>query len=114
MVHVAKTGRIKNPLSGIPKDQLLLDVESFAIEHDLGDIRDLLQKGAIVAQNPYGLEDMMELDDSDRMILRDEVVHRWRHPKILYFTIVINSIAAAIQGWDQVSRYLHSGIFIKY
>lgn len=27
--------------------------------------------------------------------------HRWHHPKILYFTVILNSIAAAIQGWDQ-------------
>ena len=29
------------------------------------------------------------------------MTHRWRHPRILYFTIILNSIAAAIQGWDQ-------------
>jgi len=33
--------------------------------------------------------------------LREEVTHRWKHPKTLYFTIILNSIAAAIQGWDQ-------------
>lgn len=97
-----KVDRIKNPLRGIPKDQLLLDVDTFATEHDLTDIRDLLRKGAVVAQSPFGLEHLIELDDTDRTVLRDEIVHRWRHPKILYFTIVMNSIAAAIQGWDQV------------
>jgi hypothetical protein len=33
--------------------------------------------------------------------LREEVTHRWKHPRILYYTIILNSIAAAIQGWDQ-------------
>jgi len=29
------------------------------------------------------------------------LIHRWRQPWALYMTIVLNSIAAAIQGWDQ-------------
>jgi hypothetical protein len=61
----------------------------------------LLRKGALVAQNPHLFETLPELDDQDRNTLRDEITHRWRHPRILYFTIILNSIAAAIQGWDQ-------------
>jgi hypothetical protein len=37
--------------------------------------------------------------------LREEVTHRWKHPWALYFTIILNSIAAAIQGWDQEGAY---------
>lgn len=61
----------------------------------------VLRKGALVAQNPHDIAQIEELDESDRHILRNEVTHRWAQPKILYFTIVLNSIAAAIQGWDQ-------------
>lgn len=61
----------------------------------------MLRKGALVAQNPLGIDEITELDDTDRRILREEVTHRWRHPKTLYYTIILNSIAAAIQGWDQ-------------
>ncbi|KAK5083391.1 hypothetical protein LTR24_007681 [Lithohypha guttulata] len=96
------TGEIKNPLAGVPKDQLLQDVDLFAEEHHLTEIRDLLRKGALVAQSPAAIEHIVELDDTDRQVLRDEVTHKWRHPKTLYFTITLNSIAAAIQGWDQV------------
>lgn len=67
------------------------------------DILPLLRKGALVAQNPAGFEEIEDLDESDKAALRHEVTHRWQHPKALYFTIVLNSIAAAIQGWDQVS-----------
>ncbi|KAA6406412.1 MAG: MFS SP galactose:H+ symporter [Lasallia pustulata] len=95
------TGEIKNPLAGIPKQQLLEDVEAFAAEADLTDILPLLQKGALVAQNPPGIDRIVELNEEDRQALRDEVTYRWRHPKTLYFTIILNSIAAAIQGWDQ-------------
>jgi hypothetical protein len=61
----------------------------------------LLRKGALVAQSPHQIENIPELDETEREKLRDEVTHRWRHPRTLYFTIIMNSIAAAIQGWDQ-------------
>lgn len=99
---VTKISRIKNPLTGIPKDQLLEDVDNFATSNGLTDIQDILRKGALVAQAPHAIEHIVELDETDRTILRNEVTHRWRHPRTLYFTIVLNSIAAAIQGWDQV------------
>ncbi|QVM11100.1 hypothetical protein D8B26_005751 [Coccidioides posadasii str. Silveira] len=95
------TGEIRNPLSDIPKDQLLRDVENFASKKNMTDILPLLQKGALVAQNPADFENIPELDESDREALRNEVTHRWRHPWALYYTIGLNSIAAAIQGWDQ-------------
>ncbi|KFY55622.1 hypothetical protein V496_06944 [Pseudogymnoascus sp. VKM F-4515 (FW-2607)] len=95
------TGEIKNPLIGIPKDQLIQDVEEFASEFDLREMVPILIKGALVAQNPAGIDEITELDDEDRRILREEVTHKWKHPRILYLTIMLNSVAAAIQGWDQ-------------
>ena len=92
---------IKNPLAGIPKDQLLADVENYAHANDLTDILPDLRKGALVAQDPRGIDHIEELSAEERSILHAEITHRWRHPRILYFAIVLNSIAAAIQGWDQ-------------
>lgn len=77
------------------------DVESFAAEFQLQELLPLLRKGALAAQSPESVEDIAELDASEKEALRNEVLHRWRQPKILYFTIILNSIAAAIQGWDQ-------------
>ena len=65
------------------------------------DILPLLRKGALVAQDPRGIDHIPELSEEERFTLHDEQIHRWRHPRILYFTIILNSIAAAIQGWDQ-------------
>jgi hypothetical protein len=76
------------------------DVESFANEHQLRDILPDLIKGALVTQNPHGIEQISELDEIDRQHLSDEVTQKWKHPRALYFTIVLNSIAAAVQGWD--------------
>ncbi|KAI3558852.1 hypothetical protein CABS02_00892 [Colletotrichum abscissum] len=95
-------GEIKNPLKGIPKAQLLEQVTAYRRKHDLPeDILPLLKKGALVAQNPALFESIEELDEAERDALRQEVTHRWKHPWALYYTIILNSIAAAIQGWDQ-------------
>lgn len=95
------TGEIKNPLVGIPKEQLLQDVREFAAEYEITELEPYLIKGALVAQSPHHIDQIHELDDEDRRVLREEITHRWKHPRILYFTIILNSIAAAIQGWDQ-------------
>jgi hypothetical protein len=93
--------RIRNPLVGIPKEALIKDVENFAREHQLEEITPILIKGALVAQAPALIDEIEELDEADRQAIREEVTHRWKLPKILYITIILNSIAAAIQGWDQ-------------
>ena len=95
-------GRIRNPLLGISREDLMADVELFATESGLTEMIDLLRKGALVAQNPHHIEHLPELTDVERDALRSEITHRWKQPRILYFTIILNSIAAAIQGWDQV------------
>lgn len=99
-----KGTRIRNPLVGVPKAELLADVEQFATDNNLMDILPLLKKGALLAQNPRDLDKIDGLEDSERADILMEVTHRWRHPKTLYFTIILNSIAAAIQGWDQTGK----------
>ena len=54
-----------------------------------------------MAQNSGSFDNIPELDSEERQVLRQEITHRWKHPWALYYTIVLNSIAAAIQGWDQ-------------
>lgn len=61
----------------------------------------LLQKGALVAQDPPAFESIEELDDHERDALRNEVLHKWRQPVALYFTVILCSVGAAVQGWDQ-------------
>ena len=102
------SGEIKNPLLGIPKAQLLAQVEAFATKYDMHEQLPLLRKGALIAQNPIDFENLAELDDADRDIIRTEATHRWKHPWAMYFTIILNSIAAAIQGWDQTGSNVRS------
>jgi hypothetical protein len=77
------------------------NVEAFAHQHELVEILPLLRKGALAAQSPTETDYITELTDVDRLVIREEVTRRWKHPWALYYTIVLNSIAAAIQGWDQ-------------
>jgi len=94
--------RVTNPLEGIPQDQLLTEVETFARDKNLEDKTSILKKGALVAQDPAGFESLTQLDENEKDILRREVAHRWSHPMALYWTIIICSIGAAVQGWDQI------------
>ncbi|KAH7079582.1 D-xylose-proton symporter [Paraphoma chrysanthemicola] len=94
-------GEVRNPLVGIPKAQLLADVRAFAQENGLEAEEPLLVKGALFAQSPTLFEEIEELEEADRLAIREEFTNRFKLPRTLYLTIVLNSVAAAIQGWDQ-------------
>jgi len=96
--------RIRNPLEGIPRDQLLLRAEEFCQEKGLTEHVALFRKGAIVAQNPHDYEQISgaeALNEDEKRALKDEVEHKWRLPRKLFLTIATCSIGAAVQGWDQ-------------
>ncbi|KAG5642035.1 hypothetical protein DXG03_003761 [Asterophora parasitica] len=93
--------KIQNPLHGIPKATLFQQVETFAQEQGMEDILPLLKKGALLAQHPGDFETIPELDDADREVIRRETTHKWSQPRDLYMTVVVCSLAAAVQGWDQ-------------
>ncbi|CAO1596963.1 MAG: hypothetical protein LQ349_003116 [Xanthoria aureola] len=95
------TARIQNPLAGIPRTNLFKNVEDFAVEVGMTEQTSLLQKGALVAQDPPAFESIELLDEAEKDALRNEVLHKWRQPWSLYFTVVLCSIGAAVQGWDQ-------------
>ncbi|KAG5984132.1 hypothetical protein E4U55_005931 [Claviceps digitariae] len=94
---------VDNPLRHLSREELLTKVTDFHQQKNLQDDIDLslLEKGALVAQDPANFENLDLLDEADKNALRQEVTHRWKHPWPLYYTIILNSIAAAIQGWDQ-------------
>lgn len=89
--------RISNPLAGIPKEQLVLQVEEFAQEKGLTDVLPLLVKGALVAQDPSNSINVEGIDESERDAINNETLHRWRQPKSLYLTVIVCSIGAAVQ-----------------
>ncbi|KAF8527257.1 hypothetical protein JB92DRAFT_2868261 [Gautieria morchelliformis] len=95
------SARIRNPLAGISRKRLMADVDKFAQEQNMTDISFLLRKGALVAQNPPAFESIEGLDENEREALRNEVVHKWSQPRALYLTVILCSVGAAVQGWDQ-------------
>lgn len=76
---------------------MLRNVEEFAEEYNVMDILPELKKGALVARDPTEFETVADLTELELTALRDEVLHKWRQPRSLYFTIILCSIGAAVQ-----------------
>ncbi|KAI0202505.1 sugar transporter-domain-containing protein [Astrocystis sublimbata] len=96
--------KIRNPLAGISRSQLLADVDNFTREHNMDEYAQLLRKGALVAQDPTCFEDIQgaeALDEAEIYALKREITHKWSVPKTLYLTVATCSIGACVQGWDQ-------------
>ena len=93
--------RVSNPLADIPRNELMRDVEAFAQEKGLTDQIENLKKGALIAQEPGNSEDLDLLSEEEKDWLRYEAAHKWKHPTKLYYTVILCSIGAAVQGWDQ-------------
>ena len=96
-----KSAKIKNPLAHLTPEQVIADVQEFAKQNDFQELEGLLVKGALVAKDPPAFEDVPGLTEVEKDAIRNEVLHKWRQPKALYFTIILCSIGAAVQGWDQ-------------
>lgn len=92
--------KIVNPLAGLSRDALKHKVDGFCDSWGFEEKRDIFWKGALAAQNPETVDELIELNDEDKYHIRREVTHRWHLPKDLYFAIAICSLGSAIQGWD--------------
>lgn len=77
--------KLQNPLSGMSYEELMTDVEQFAKQYDLEYALDDLQKGALVSQNKSGFENFERLTAEDKTLIREEKLHRWRQPKMMYY-----------------------------
>ncbi|KAF4123587.1 Sugar (and other) transporter [Geosmithia morbida] len=95
---------IQNPLAGLTRETLLSAVDEFCHEKGLEQHRLIIRKGALVARDPTGYEDITgpeALDEAEIKALRDEVLHKWRATNTLLLTVITCSIGACVQGWDQ-------------
>ncbi|EJT96801.1 hypothetical protein DACRYDRAFT_119866 [Dacryopinax primogenitus] len=93
--------KVQNPLHGIPHDYLIAAARQFCVEHNMEDKTSVVVKGALLAQNPGEFDKLTELDEEDKLVIHRERTHKWHQPRALYFTIILCSIGAAVQGWDQ-------------
>ncbi|KAI4183468.1 MAG: hypothetical protein LQ346_006324 [Caloplaca aetnensis] len=92
---------IENPLSHLTPDQLEKDARNFARFAGLEEHQALIGKGARIAKDPQYFTTIPGVTDEEKEALRDERRHRFRQPPALYLTIIVCSIGAAVQGWDQ-------------
>ena len=98
MVPKDTNEKLSNPLTGLTHEQLMADGELFAREHGLGHLTEEFKKGALVAQDPLAFETLPLLTEEDREALRHEIDHKWDQPRMLYYLVVLCSVAAAVQG----------------
>jgi hypothetical protein len=82
---VATTTKLKNPLSGLTREQLFKEIEQFAREKDMEEILPELKKGALISQDPKMFEEIPDLTEEDKELLRREKTHRWHQPFMMYF-----------------------------
>ena len=80
---------------------MLRDVDAFAQEHGFAEQLPLLRKAALVARDPTNMDRVPGITEDEKSAISNEVLHKWRQPTILYFTIILCSVGAAVQGWDQ-------------
>ncbi|RDW86539.1 sugar porter family MFS transporter [Aspergillus mulundensis] len=95
------SAKIKNPLSHLTEAQVLRDVEQFARDNELTDLLPDLRKGSLIARDPENFRAIPGVGAEDIRIIEHETKHKWRQPRALYFSIILCSIGAAVQGWDQ-------------
>lgn len=89
--------RIKNPLADFTPHQVIRDVNEFATAHALTDITPVLERGALVARDPANYASVEGLTEDESLAIQNEVLHKWKQPAALYFTIILCSIGAAVQ-----------------
>ncbi|RJE23522.1 galactose-proton symport [Aspergillus sclerotialis] len=82
-------------------DQVMTDVDQFAEMYHLQDILPLLKKGAMVGTGSQSVESIPGVTSAEVTAIRNEKLHRWKQPIMLFVTIILCSVGAAVQGWDQ-------------
>lgn len=81
------------------EDECIRDVDAFVKEHGFEADRDLLIKGTLISRDPTNFANVPGITEEERTAIANEVLHKWRQPRVLYFTIILCSIGAAVQGW---------------
>tara|TARA_R110002003_G_scaffold53_6_gene4675 strand:- start:1519 stop:2055 length:537 start_codon:yes stop_codon:yes gene_type:complete len=98
--------KLRNPLTGLTEQQVLIDVETWCTEKGLTADLDSFRKGALLArvgQRDDEYEYVNILNEEEKGWLRHEATHRWSQPFMLYFLVVLCAGSAIVQGMDQTA-----------
>lgn len=89
------------PLRTLSNEGQAEDVEDFAAAHGLEHKLKVLQRASLVLQAGIETERIPGITTSELEALDNETAHKWRQPRMLYFTILVASLGAIEQGWAQ-------------
>lgn len=89
------------PLQDHAQNSASDNLEDFAVTYGLQHKLDIIRKAALLQSET--LEEIPGLTDLEVLAIRNETSHKWRQPKLLYFTILVCSIGAIEQGWAQTA-----------
>ncbi|ORY01044.1 and other transporter-domain-containing protein [Clohesyomyces aquaticus] len=97
---------LRNPLAGLTEEEVIADVDAWTVEKGLTEHKEAFRKGALLArvgQREDGFENVSQLSEAEKDLLRYEINHRWSHPFMLYFLVVLCAGSAIVQGMDQTA-----------
>jgi hypothetical protein len=88
---------IINHLAHVSKQELFDRVDAFVATKGMTEQISLIRKGALIARDPKNYELLEDLNEEEKTVIRNETLHKWRQPRALYLTVIICSVAAAVQ-----------------
>jgi hypothetical protein len=109
--------KLRNPLTGLSEAEVIRDVDAWCVEKGLAEEQEVFRKGALIArvgQRDDGFEYVDQLSEEEKELLRHEMTHRWDHPFMLYFLVILCAgESSCIRGysgqrltwWDFRKRY---------
>ena len=100
------TALLRNPLTGMSRQDILTDVDAFVDGKGLSEHREAFRKGALLAQVANvdnGFENIPEISEDEKEVLRRETTNRWNQPFTLYFLCTLCAGSAIVQGMDQTA-----------
>lgn len=92
---------VVNPLKRTAPEQTVIQAQSYAESHGMGEHAALFGRAALVARDAEGFESIRDLQDDERAALIYERDHKWHGPTMLWYAIGLCAVGAATQGWDQ-------------
>src|SRR5271170_1482115 len=72
----------------------------------MGEDEDYFVRGALVARNQNNFEDIAELDEEDKIALREEITHKWKQPFTLHYLVGMSCCKTRhSRNWIKFSRF---------
>lgn len=110
--RAAAEATLVNPFANMTTEDLVNAGKRFAEDKGLGHLTEQFKVAALLAriaisEDPRGFQEL-DIPEKDKMILHDELDHRWKQKKELYFLVVMCSVAAAVQGVSSLQLFQYA------